>query len=181
MTFPDAKPLVLAACAALALAAACSPVNAQTPNASVAAEKPLTPYRDKNRVLAVFAPTPQDSAYQEQMKLWQGEKAGFDDRQLVVLPFFANTKKPASEDQEQAQALALMKRRAIGDDSFAVILIGKDGKDAFHSSKPVPASTLYAVIDAMPMRRAESRRTASASPSPTPVPTPRRPDLDHDE
>ena len=47
----------------------------------------------KNRVLTVFAPTPQDPAYQEEMKLWQGEKAGFDDRQLVVVPVFANAKK----------------------------------------------------------------------------------------
>ena len=72
-----------------------------------------------------------------------------------------------------------MKKHGIDANGFAVVLIGKDGHDAFHAAKPVPAAVLYGVIDAMPMRRAEIKRPTPASPTPTP--TPRRPDLDHDE
>ena len=143
----------------------------------VGGDKPLSVYRDKNRVLIVFAPGPQDDAYLDQTKLWQNEKAGFEDRQLIVLPVFAGVKGMSPKVQEPI--LALMKRYGIGPDNFAVVLIGKDGHDASHVSKPTAAPAIYAVIDAMPMRRAEMKRTPPASPSPSA--TPRRPDLDHDE
>ena len=136
-------------------------------------DKPLTAYRDKNRVLLVFAPTPQDAAYQEQIKLWLPEKTGFDDRQLLVVPVFANARKMTAD--QQAPLLPLMKKHAIDGNTFAVVLIGKDGHDAYHASKPVPADALYGVIDAMPMRRAEMKRPTQVSP------TPHRPDVDHDE
>ena len=172
------QPFVPMTLSLFALATAFLPLVSRAQNAApLGSDKPLASYRDKNRVLAVFAPTSQDPAYQEQMKLWQGEKAGFDDRQLVVAPFFANAKKPAAE--EQAQVQSLMKKHGIDANGFAVVLIGKDGHDAFHAARPVPAATLYGIIDAMPMRRAETKRPTPASP--TPVPTPRRPDVDHDE
>ena len=160
-----------------ALAACWLPTVAPAQNTTGGSDKPLSSYRDKNRVLVVFAAGPQDEAYQEQTKLWQAEKAGFEDRQLVVVPIFASAKKMTPE--QAAQVAPLMKKHGIDADEFGVILIGKDGHDAFHSAKPVSAPALYAVIDAMPMRRAEVKRSAPASP--TPSPTPRKPDVDHDE
>ena len=172
MKFPLAVPIALYSFAATWL-----PLAAHAQSSAVGSDKLLSSYHDKNRVLLVFAPTPQDDSYLEQMKLWQIEKAGFEDRQLVVMPVFANARKPAPE--QSAQILSLMKRHGIESNGFGVVLIGKDGHDAYHASKPAPASALYGVIDAMPMRRAEVKRQPAASP--TPSPTPRRPDLDHDE
>ena len=160
-----------------ALAACWLPFNVHAQNSAAGGDKPLSSYRDKNRVLLVFAATPQDDAYLEQTKLWQGERAGFEDRQLVVVPVFASGRKTSPE--QTAQLLPLMKKHGIDANTFAVVLIGKDGHDAFHSAKPVAAPAIYAVIDAMPMRRAEVKHPTAASPTPTP--TPRRPDLDHDE
>ncbi len=159
------------------LIAALLPMTGHAQTVVVAGDKPLSAYRDKNRVLVVFASAPQDVAYQEQTKLWQGEKAGFEDRQIMVVPVFANAKGTPPKVQESL--LPLMKKYGVGPDDFAVVLIGKDGHDAYHASKPTAASALYAVIDAMPMRRAEIKRTPSVSPAPSA--TPRRPDLDHDE
>ena len=143
------------------------------------ADKPLSAYRDKNRVLLVFAPTELDLAYREQIKLWQNEKTGFDERQLLVLPVFAEAKKPAGDPPG-----TLARKYNIDPKTFALVLIGKDGHDAYRSAKPVPAAALYPAVDAMPMRRAEMKRPSPAS-SPTPTatarPTPAKPDLDHDE
>ncbi len=170
MTLPFAPPRL----AALAMILLLSPAaRAQDANP---ADKPLNAYRDKNRVLLVFAPAAQDPAYQEQTRLWQNEKAGFDERQLVVVPVLADARKPAGDPPG-----TLAKRFGIDVKSFTVILVGKDGHDAYRSAKPVAASVLYATIDAMPMRRAEMRRSPSPTPSPTPRPTPAKPDLDHDE
>lgn len=158
----------------LALAMTLLPLTAPAQDAG--ADKPLGAYRDKNRLLLLFAPTAQDPAYLEQTKLWQGEKTGFDDRQLVTIPVLADARKPVAAESPAA----LAKKFGVDPKTFAVVLVGKDGHDAYRSPKPVPAATLYGVIDAMPMRRAEMRQQASPSP-PRPSPTPAKPDLDHDE
>ena len=167
------KRLAMILTAALALAAGePSITRAQTPAAS---EKILSQYRDKNRVLLVFAPTLQDPAYVEQTRLWKNEKTEFEDRQLVVVPVLADVK-----IVEGTAPTTVAKKYGVDPRTFAVVLIGKDGHDAFRAARPVKPEALYGVIDAMPMRRAEVKR-AQASASPTPTPTPRKPDLDHDE
>lgn len=118
-------------------------------------DKSLAAYQGKNRVLLVFAPSEKDAAYQEQMKLWQAEKAGFTDRQLVVLPVLAEGK-PSTGDAPGD----LEKRYGADAKSFKVVLIGKDGHDAYSSAKPVAPENLYRRIDAMPMRRDEMKRQA---------------------
>ncbi len=132
------------------------------------ADRPLASYKDKNRVLLVFAPTDKDAAYVEQGKLWQGEKAGFDERQLVIVPVLADAKKAAGD-----VPAAWEKKYNVDAKTFAVVLIGKDGHDAYRAAKPVKAAALYEVIDAMPMRRAETKRQLPARPA--------KPDTDHDE
>ena len=116
------------------------------------AGKPLASYRDQHRVLLVFAPSENDASYQAQLKLWQGEKAGFEDRQLVVLPVLTAGKSGASDDPA-----ALARRFDVDPKSFRVVLVGKDGHDAYQSKTPVEAETLYHRIDAMPMRRDEMK------------------------
>ena len=163
--------------ATLALAAGePSAVRAQTPPAP---EKTLAQYRDKNRVLLVFAPTAQDAAYLEQTRLWKNEKSGFEDRQLVVVPVLADAR-PVDPATGSPAPAVLEKKFGVDPKSFAVVLLGKDGHDAYHAVRPVKPEALYGAIDAMPMRRTEVKR-AQASASPTPAPTPRKPDLDHDE
>ncbi len=134
------------------------------------ADKPLTAYRDKNRVLLVFAPDEKDVACVAQGKLWQGEKAGFAERQLVVVPVLADAKTAAGDTPA-----ALAKKYGVDPKAFAVVLLGKDGHDAYRAPKPVEAETLYEVIDAMPMRRAEMKRQQP------PAARPAKPDVDHDE
>ena len=124
------------------------------------ADKPLSAYRDKNRVLLVFAPTDKDPAYVEQGRLWQSEKAGFDERQLVVVPVLADAAKAAGD-----MPATLQKRYGVEARNFAVVLLGKDGHDAYRASKPVKGTALYEVIDVMPMSRDEAKRLRSASTS----------------
>ena len=164
--------MILSAALVFAVAGSAS-AGAQTPGPS---EKGLAQYRDKNRVLLVFAPTAQDPAYLEQTKLWKNEKPGFDERQLVVVPVPADARGP-----EAANILALEKKYGVDAKAFDVVLLGKDGHDAYRSAKPLRADVLYAAIDAMPMRRAEMKQRPPLPAAPSPVPTPHKPDLDHDE
>ena len=88
------------------------------------------------------------------MTLWKGEEAGFKERQLVVLRLLANGKSSLST----TSVTALTKRFDADPQSFTVVLIGKDGHDAYRSKEPVTAQSLFSRIDAMPMRREEVRR-----------------------
>jgi hypothetical protein len=42
---------------------------------------------------------------------------------------------------------------------FCVTLIGKDGQEKFKSDRPVDPEALFSLVDGMPMRRHEMRRT----------------------
>ena len=110
----------------------------------------LASYRNTKRVLLVFTPTEKDATYLEQRALWKGEEVGFKERQLIVLPLMADSKSLSPE--------TLGKRFNVDPLSFHLILIGKDGHDAYRSDKPVAAQALYDRIDAMPMRREEMKR-----------------------
>lgn len=122
------------------------------------ADKPITSYRDNHRVLLVFAPTAKDPAYIEQGRLWQSEKAGFEERQLVVVPVLADAARAGGDTPA-----ALQKKYGVGAGDFAVVLLGKDGHDAYRSAKPVKGASLYEVIDVMPMRKEEMKRQRSSS------------------
>ena len=49
----------------------------------------------------------------------------------------------------------LVKKYAVKLNSFEVILIGKDGGEKYRTNSILPAEKLFAIIDAMPLRKAE--------------------------
>lgn len=122
------------------------------------ADKPLASYRDNHRVLLVFAPTAKDPAYAEQDRLWQSEKVDFEERQLIVVSVLSDAARAAGDTPA-----ALQKKYGVGAGDFAVVLLGKDGHDAYRSARPVKGASLYEVIDAMPMRKEEMKRQRSSS------------------
>ncbi len=130
----------------------------------------LSPYRWQNRLLLVFAPSPKDGAYGEQMRLLEGESAALEDRDLLVFQLFETSGGLRETSPDTASlntaslntaslntAAALRERYGVAENTFTIILIGKDGGEKERHSAPVAPETLYAVIDAMPMRRREMR------------------------
>ena len=109
------------ACIALAVPGAAVRVRAQDPTRTLAG------YRGRNRVLLVFAASGRDPAYVAQRQLWEREEAGFADRDLVTLPIFAAARRSAP----------LAGKYGVTPGRFAVVLIGKDGHEAFRSEQPV--------------------------------------------
>ncbi len=104
----------------------------------------LKAYRDRNRVLLIFAPSLSDESYKEQKRLLEGAADGLRERDLVVLEPF-----------EGEQAKTLRDGFKVSDDSFAVVLIGKDGGEKERFSALVEPTRLFGLIDQMPMRRRE--------------------------
>jgi hypothetical protein len=96
------------------------------------------------RPLYIFAPAADDARLAAQRDIIAARAAGFAERDVPV--------------KEVVGASALRVRFGVPVDQFRVVLVGKDGGVKLSSLKPVSASQIFALIDAMPMRRDEMRR-----------------------
>ena len=92
---------------------------------------PLAAAPDR-RVLVISAPSPTDDAYRTQAALLLPAWAGLLERDFTV------------ETRLNAK-------------TFSVVLIGKDGGEKLRRPAPLAPDELFALVDAMPTRRAEMR------------------------
>jgi hypothetical protein len=112
---------------------------------------PLQVFKRARRVLVVSAPSAEDPSFRRQDRWLARDAAGLRERDMVVIEIVADAIASPREPRLHANAV----RGAIGLDAsrFGVALIGKDGSEAFRASRPVTATALFAIIDAMPRRR----------------------------
>lgn len=120
----------------------------------------LDQFRWENRIVLLFANEKDQPLFLEQIKVVQKAQEGFDERHIEVfysgddlVPEQANTAVLSSADSGK-----IKRRYEIPDVPFYFVLIGKDGGVKFRSTELVDSSKLFAIIDAMPMRRSEMRK-----------------------
>lgn len=103
----------------------------------VARASVLGEFAGNHRVLVVFfADCTQRETFE---RLWARATAGAAERDLVIL---------------RADA-ALRREARLGEAANEVVLIGKDGTEKARWKEPVAPEKVFALIDTMPMRRAE--------------------------
>lgn len=110
-------------------------------------ESDLSEFLWKNRVVAVFADSPDDPRFHEQIeRLSQGAEALFD-RDVVVLV----------DTDPAANSVLRQKLRPRG---FVLVLVGKDGGVKLRKPTPWTVRELTRTIDKFPsrMREVEERR-----------------------
>ncbi|WGV25301.1 DUF4174 domain-containing protein [Halotia branconii] len=118
----------------------------------------LNSYQWKNRLLLVFAPSKTSDLYWQQMQLFQEQKAGFSERDLVLVEMFTEGAGRAGDKTlDQADVAQMQKQFNIAPQEFRTILIGKDGTSKRSDSQPVKSEVIFQEIDAMPMRQQEMR------------------------
>jgi hypothetical protein len=120
---------------------------------------PSTDWQRQPRVLLAFAPTADDPRLAAQRAVFAalGDEAA--ERDLIFVAVAGTTVLPPSA----GDADALRARHAVHAGAFRVLLVGKDGGVKLEAVEPVQGCALLALIDAMPMRRAQ-RRGAAAGP-----------------
>lgn len=133
------------ASAAQETAAAPAP-DAFAPVAAVDAD--LEAFRFTKRPVVVFADTPSDPAFTEQMRLLEARWPELAERDVVVV---TDTDPAAKTDVRQ-------KLRPRG---FMMVLIDKDGQVALRKPFPWDTRELTRTIDRMPDRREEMRNERS--------------------
>lgn len=85
-----------------------------------------------------------ETIIRQQSQLLAKDSAGIAERDIIV-----QLVKPGDARYQQYTVTATSK--------FTIILIGKDGGEKYRSTEPVTTATLFGLIDAMPMRRAEMK------------------------
>ena len=110
----------------------------------------LEPYRWNNRLLLVFAPSPNDALILEQLAELEAARSGLIERDLLVLT-----------DTDPGRGSDL--RYELEIEGFHVLLFGKDGGVKIRSRTPVRTEALFATIDAMPMRQREIENNGGAA------------------
>ncbi len=128
---------LLLACAGVALPAIALPQSG------------LAQYRNKNRLLLVFAPSKADPRWQKQNSLLAGSAADFKERDLLRLDYL---------EHGTDKGVVLRARYGVRPGQFRVLLLGKDGHVASGGPMPFSLHELTAQIDRMPMRREEMRQ-----------------------
>lgn len=114
----------------------------------------LNTHQWKNRVLLVISETESNPVYIKQLEEWQSDKEGFKERKLIIYQIFPSYYIKGFTD-EKIESRSLYNAHRSSEDTFQVILIGLDRGVKYKTSDFLNNTSLFAIIDGMPMRRAE--------------------------
>lgn len=119
----------------------------------------LDAYFGKSRPVIVFAPDRTEGPAAEQLKRLQAARATLKARDMpvFVVTRMGVTALSGGRAAATIRAEDLRKTYGVGDDDFAVVLVGKDGAEKLRSTDPVTAEKLTELVDTMPMRRRKMR------------------------
>ena len=117
----------------------------------------MSDYRWKNRPFIVFAAGGGDGKLAAQKRLVAQSRAGFVERDMVVILVGEDRVDAMIGDGPGQSAAALRRRFGVPEGAFRSILVGKDGGVKLSSGEPIRAQNLFALIDQMPMRLHEMR------------------------
>ena len=112
----------------------------------------------EKRVLLTFAPNRRHAEFRQQAALLGAVDAGLAERDMTLIRVFADGEVVIEGNAHPDSASSFYRRFSVVKDEFRVILVGKDGTVKLDRAHAVTAGDLFALIDAMPMRRLEMQR-----------------------
>ncbi len=110
----------------------------------------LSSYKWKNRVIILLSSVPENDMLDQQCRILDEFSPGVKERDLVIV---SNQADSTGDNTKRS----IEKKFDIPDTGFRFILIGKDGTVKMDRTEQVSAEELFAIIDAMPMRRREMK------------------------
>ena len=118
----------------------------------------LSQYRWENRLILVVTSSEGSRMLRKQLQLLDEDIVGLKERKLLLI----HVSEPESkillpEPKSIAFSQAILKRFKSSDEPFTFLLIGLDGGVKLRRNEAVSREYLYALIDGMPMRRAEMK------------------------
>ncbi len=118
----------------------------------------LAEYQWKNRLVLLFAPSPDAAVCRSFRRAWNVRPGETADRDLLLIELFDDGEsRVAKAPISAASAAKLRSRFRVEPGATIVILVGKDGSEKLRKAD-VGLDELFEVIDAMPMRQREMKQ-----------------------
>ncbi len=118
----------------------------------------LSTHQWKNRLILILVKDTTPPELQTQLTEFRTHSVGMKERKLVVYQVQANQfQRGLNADNEWMNSNKLYQKYKSDDSPFEVILIGLDGGIKLTQNDILTCEKLFAIIDAMPMRRREMR------------------------
>jgi Domain of unknown function (DUF4174) len=99
------------------------------------------------RRILIFAPDSSNVSFVNQNRIFQKEDSGCVQRDIIVEYYVFKSKGSHFFDKYQ-----------VSNRDFTVLLVGKDGFVKLRSKEVVTPARIFALVDAMPMRKDEMRK-----------------------
>jgi hypothetical protein len=107
----------------------------------------LAAQQSNYRRILIFAPDSANVSFKNQNRIFQKEDAACVERDIIVEYYVLKSKGVHFFDKYQ-----------VSKNDFTLLLIGKDGFVKLRSKEVVKPERIYALVDAMPMRKDEMRK-----------------------
>jgi len=131
----------------------------------------LSQFQWKNRLLFLFAPNRSHSLFDVLQKSIATQQAEAADRDLLIFEILeSGTSRMDTSDLDPQVAQSLRDKFDAPPGRFAIILVGKDGSIKLNRQDQTRLEDIFALIDAMPMRRQEMRQKSRTGESGTAAP-----------
>ena len=119
----------------------------------------LAEYRWENRLLLIVADEHALPKVQDQLRQYQSVKSGLQERKLIIYTILPKRYQIANNDKgEWIMSKEYFHRYKPSNKTFEITLIGLDGGIKLRQTNLLSPEKLFAIIDGMPMRRAEIRK-----------------------
>lgn len=109
----------------------------------------------KNRVLLIMSEDPNDPMVKQQVSLFSEDREELEERKLVLLQVFPEFYIMGSDNGIRRASAEVYFDYKSSAKTFELVLIGLDGDEKMRRADLMRPEDLYAIIDAMPMRRNE--------------------------
>ena len=111
----------------------------------------------KNRVLLIMSENPNDPLVKQQVSLFSKDAEEMKERKLLLMQVFPEFYLMGGDSAIRRTSGEVYFDYKSAKKSFELILIGLDGDEKMRRAELIRPQDLYAIIDAMPMRRYEMK------------------------
>lgn len=119
----------------------------------------FTQHQWQDRVILIHTPSSDEERWKNQLEILAADPTGLAERKLVVYQIRDNHYRHGLSTQGDWKKLTSPPADPfLSGEGFEIILIGLDGGVKLRQNELLPLAELFALIDGMPMRKAEIRR-----------------------
>lgn len=131
-------------------------------NCSLMNAQDLKDYQWKNRILVLSDKSIDTEPLQSQLRGFTADNEALTDRNLIIFLLTEDIVYHSNGELSEINAERLRKHLGISYDFRGTVLVGKDGGVKMKEGFQVSPETVFTLIDGMPMRRAEIRKSGKS-------------------